>query len=126
LFKLLDLAPLAFDFLLLLIDLALGLRLLSFLVLHLVAYGEAADAAQRTADCGSRARRTNRGTNNCASRRAEAASDQGAFFPGTKRLSAASHCSNQHRQTKHTDSDTPARPEHVNPPEGESLVIQWN
>ena len=45
LLKLLDLPPLAFDFLLLLIYLALRLSLLVFLILHRVAYREAADTA---------------------------------------------------------------------------------
>jgi hypothetical protein len=99
-FERLNLAPLAFDFTLLLIDLRLGLRLLGLLVLHRVAYRKTAHTSQSTADGGPGAWRAHCGADYRASRRAQPAADQGAFFARRKRLPAASQSSNQYRQTE--------------------------
>jgi hypothetical protein len=124
--QLLDLAALALDFALLLIDLTLGLGLLSLLVLHLVTHGEPADAAQRAANCSASTGCAHCGTDYRAGSRTEAASYQSALFPRAQRLTAASSCPDQHRQAEQTDSDTLPRPEHVNLPEGASVLIKWN
>jgi hypothetical protein len=122
--QVLDFPALALDFALLLIHLRLCLGLLRFLVLHRVAHRKPADAADRTADSGAGAGRTNRRTDYRASGRTQTAADQGAFFTRAERLTAASHRANQHRQTKQANGETLPRPEHVNLPRSESLLFK--
>ncbi len=105
-FHRLDLPALALDFPLLLIQLRPRLSLPGLLVLHRVAHGEPANAAESPADCSARAGSTHRRADYCASSRTQSASEQRALFPRAQRLSAASRCSDQHRQTEQPDCDT--------------------
>jgi hypothetical protein len=88
---------------LLLGNLCLGLCLLRFPVLHRIADSKTSNAAQRTTDCGARARRAYRRTDYRTGCRAYADSAQGAFFAGAKWLTATRRNSDQPEQTDQTN-----------------------
>jgi hypothetical protein len=83
---LLYLAALIFNFLLLLLELTLGLLGLDFLVLHLVSDNIAATSTKSTADSRPRSRMADRGPDYRASTCAEQSTDTSTFFPFTKWL----------------------------------------
>jgi hypothetical protein len=90
LLQLLDLASLALDLALLLFNLALGLPLLSLLILHLVADHVPATRSQRTADGSARTRMADGGPDDSTGTRSKERADAGSFLAGGKRLPSAS------------------------------------
>jgi len=82
LLHLFDLAALALDLLLLLLHLTLGLRLLGFLILHLVTNSETAKSTHRAADRRTGARMADGGANYRSGTSAQYRANPGAFFTG--------------------------------------------
>ncbi len=80
--QILELAALALEFELVLIDLLVVLRGLIVSSLQLIADQRARAEAQQSTDCSARARMTHRGTDNAACRRAAESTDTRAFFSG--------------------------------------------
>jgi hypothetical protein len=97
LLHLLDLAALLFDFLLLLLNLALRLGVGILVVLHLIADYEAGACSEATTDRRPRQRMAHSGADNRTGTRAQHASDSCAFLTRAQRL-AVGACSEQKRR----------------------------
>jgi hypothetical protein len=96
LLKMRDLAPLLFDFPLLVGDPTLGTRFLNLVVLQRVADQETTARTQYTAEGGADPWRTGRRANDRAGSRTQTAAREGALFASRQRLPTASDCSRQH------------------------------
>jgi hypothetical protein len=82
---LLELLPLLFNFLLLLLHLSLGLLIRGFLILHRVADRESCDSAESRANRGARAGRADCGTNDRSGRSTYTRTSNRAFLPSRER-----------------------------------------
>jgi hypothetical protein len=78
----LDLLPLLFELLLLLLNLVLRLLLLDLVILHRVADRKTADSAERSADCGAGARRADRSSDNRTGGSAQSAAQECSLLSG--------------------------------------------